>query len=201
MFICISGIGRWPRVLPGRSACPEFERRCCTLDRSLWPADPVSLPGRQDHLEDPFLRQTRIVARLWIDDANRPGDVAPGTEDSDRVDPATHRASHWFWLGAHQSDGRAVIRMNGKVRPVTRVLWTMYRRAADTRKVLRRTGDERGCVNPWHHESVLRGSWQRSVAVPRPVVLLSPSPVAVSPPAGYAFRRTRLGAQPNPFED
>ena len=121
--------------------------------RSLYPADMVRLPPAQDNLQDRYAWRTNLVRRLWVDSLD-------GLADS-LADLRDNRDSHWFWLGAHNPDGRAIVRLMGKRQGVVRVLWTLLRGGSpDTRRVAKRICDLAECVNPWHHELMRRGSWQ-----------------------------------------
>lgn len=76
------------------------------------------------------------------------------------ADPQRNRDSHWFWLGAHEADGRAVVQIQRKKRQVRRVLWTIFRNSPSVEKVIKGTCEAQSCVNPWHAVMVKRGSWQ-----------------------------------------
>ncbi len=126
-------------------------------DRSLYPADMVCLPPAQDHLQDRYAWRTNLIRRLWVDSLD-------GIADN-LADLREHRGSHWFWLGAHNPDGRAVVRLMGRRQGVVRVLWTLVRGGSpDTRRVAKRICDQAECVNPFHHELMKRGAWQSTVA-------------------------------------
>jgi hypothetical protein len=119
----------------------------CVADgwRSKYPAE---------HFRAGF--EHRLVGRLHVDALGR---IA---ETWDELTKETAKSSHWRWTGAKQPDGRAVVRIDGSVRMVTRVLWKAvhFQVGADVRRVVHRTCDEPDCVNPWHAELVKRGSWQ-----------------------------------------
>ncbi|MFI6243951.1 hypothetical protein ACIBEF_29205 [Micromonospora sp. NPDC050795] len=128
--------------------------------RSVYPAEMIDLPRRDDAKQDPYAWRTNIIRRLWVDSLD-------GMADS-LADLRGNQDSHWFWLGAHQSDGRAVIRLRGKVKSIPRVLWTLLRGGSpDTRRVVKRTCDHAECVNPFHHELMKRGSWQTKGTEPQ----------------------------------
>lgn len=125
--------------------------------RSAYPAEMVVLPGHGALLwytYADFLRS--LTQRVWVQDADGPVEALPRREDSPNSD------SHWFWCGATQGpDRRGVIRVKRKVRYVNRVLWTVCRGGSpDTRRVVHRTCDAVGCVNPFHAALVRQGSWQ-----------------------------------------
>jgi hypothetical protein len=128
-------------------------------DRSQYPANHFTLPARKPHLQDDTPWLTSLVARLHVVSLDRPA--------HNYAELRQHPESHWLWTGARQSDGRAVVRMHRQVRSVPRVLMKQVRNGADTRRVVKRTCDERRCVNPWHAEMMKRGSWQSEPAEDR----------------------------------
>lgn len=110
-------------------------------------------------------RVLRIMKRVQIEGAERPvvrTNNPKGGESlvGELAEPREHQDAHWFWLGARESDGRAVVRIQRSKRQVSRVLWALFRGAPSVEKVVRRTCDARGCINPWHASCVPRGSWQ-----------------------------------------
>lgn len=127
--------------------------------RSQYPADMVKLPPPLDDRQDRHVWYARFLGRIEVNGERGVIPRVPGYRG--RLIPEAQRSAHWVWTGARQSDGRAAVRIHGKVKSVPRVLWTMMRGGSpDTRRVIHRTCDERLCVNPWHAELVPRGSWQ-----------------------------------------
>ncbi|CAL9460546.1 hypothetical protein SUDANB15_02610 [Streptomyces sp. enrichment culture] len=114
--------------------------------RQEYPAEFFNLPGKRPQKADPYDWRTNLVQRTWLATSDR--------QATDLEDLRAHRDECWLWCGAHQSDGRAVVRISGKVRSLKRVMWTLFRQAPDTRKLVVRTCETvaEECHNPWHHK-------------------------------------------------
>jgi hypothetical protein len=105
------------------------------------------------------------MRRVQFQDDERPVEASGNARGGQEIvgelaDPTRHRESHWLWLGARESDGRAVVRIDRRKRQVSRVLWALFREAPTVERVVKRTCEHEGCVNPWHATLMRRGSWQ-----------------------------------------
>ena len=130
--------------------------------RSQYPADVVRLPdssSRYWKYDAANFRQA-LRSKVLIEDEGDTLEALAGERLTIRQAKDAYGGSHWLWTGAHETDGRAVLRLHRKKRPVKRALWTLYRGGQpDTRRVILTTCCREGCVNPLHAELVKRGSW------------------------------------------
>lgn len=153
----------------GQWAKEDWELELEREHRRQYIAEVITLPGRDPAVQDHDQWLPTIVKRVWFNQSDRLATSVPDLKD--------HPDDCWFWCGAHQSDGRAVTKVFGKVRPVPRVLWAALRGGSpDTTKQVVRTCWDRGteeCVNPFHAQLMTisdatkyRHSRQRKSAFP-----------------------------------
>ncbi|MFG2637013.1 hypothetical protein ACGFX8_24650 [Streptomyces sp. NPDC048362] len=137
--------GEWKRE--------EWEQEQASDFRKRFPADFFTLPAANPSRRNPQYRRDDWLSRLWASASDAPGMNLEQARSE-------YREACWAWCGAHQSDGRSVVKIHGKVRSLPRTLWTLLRGGApDTRKLVVRTCHDRGaeeCVNPWHAELMTR---------------------------------------------
>ncbi|MFC7902163.1 hypothetical protein ACFUV1_18685 [Streptomyces griseoincarnatus] len=144
--------------LTGEWKTEETEAEASSEYRKRFPADFFTLPAVNPSKPNPQYRRDDWLSRLWASSSDAPGMCLEQARGE-------YRDACWAWCGAHQPDGRAVLKIHGKVRSLPRTLWTLLRGGApDTRKLVVRTCHDRGaeeCVNPFHAELMSRSEEAR----------------------------------------
>ncbi|WP_017570160.1 hypothetical protein [Nocardiopsis halotolerans] len=161
-------LGRWEECeIPGKRATPpefdlrkgewtrgeveqEIERELNSDRRQLYVAEFLQLPRKEGWAKYAWDWQGSLSRRTYLADSGR--------RSESFADLKEHRDECWSWTGAHESDGRAVTRMASKKRNVRRLLWQVFRKAPDTRRLVVRTceSEHAECVNPFHAELLTR---------------------------------------------